>query len=67
MTQIRHSLVSKLIFVVGAVLLVSMTVWASFNIQHQRQRVMENIVASTDRLTNTVRLGAPLRHDAQQS
>lgn len=58
MTQIRRSLVSKLIFVVGAVLLASMTVWASLNIRHQRQRVMENIVASTDRLTNTVRLGA---------
>ncbi|MFA7424529.1 MAG: PAS domain-containing protein [Desulfosarcinaceae bacterium] len=57
MSRIRHSLVSKLIFVVGAVLLVSMAVWATFNIRHQRRRVMENIVASTDRLTNTVRLG----------
>jgi histidine kinase len=58
MTRIRQSLVSKLIFVVGAVLLFSMAVWASFNIRHQRRRVLENIVASTDRLTNTVRLGA---------
>ncbi|RLB98665.1 MAG: PAS domain-containing sensor histidine kinase [Deltaproteobacteria bacterium] len=58
MIRIRHSLVSKLIFFVGAVLLVSMAVWASLNIRHQRRRVMENIVAGTDRLTNTVRLGA---------
>jgi histidine kinase len=58
MIRIRHTLVSKLIFIVGAVLLVSMAIWAYLNIQHQRQRVMENIVASTDRLTNTVRLGA---------
>ncbi len=58
MIRIRRSLASKLILVVGAVLLVSMATWAFFNIRHQRQRAMENIVAGTDRLTNTVRLGA---------
>ena len=55
--RIRHSLISKLVFSVGTMLLVSMAVWAYFNIQYERRRVMQNIVASTDRLTNTVRLG----------
>ena len=55
--HIRHSLISKLICAVGTVLLVSMATWAYFNIQYQRERVMENILAGTDRLTNTVRLG----------
>ena len=57
MIRIRHSLISKLVFSVGTVLLISMAVWAYFDIQYERRRVMQNIVSSTDRLTNTVRLG----------
>ncbi len=55
--QIRHSLISKLILSVGVTLLVSMSIWAYFNIRYQRHRAMENIVDNTDRLTNTIRLG----------
>jgi histidine kinase len=57
MIRVRHSLISKLVVSVGTALLVCMAVWAYFNTQYERRRVMDNIVASTDRLTNTVRLG----------
>jgi len=55
--NMRHSLVSKLIIIVGIVLIFSMSTWAYFNINYQKRKVMENIVAGTDRLTNTIRLG----------
>lgn len=55
--QIRHSLISKLILSVGVTLLLSMSIWAYFNIRYQKHRVMENILDNTDRLTNTIRLG----------
>lgn len=53
----RHSLISKLILVVGAVLIFSMTVWAFFSMRFQKQRLMANIIATADRLTHTIRLG----------
>jgi histidine kinase len=53
----RRSLISKLIVIVGMTLLLSMSTWAYFNINEQKNRVMENIIANADRLTNTIRLG----------
>ena len=55
--NLRHSLVAKLTILVGIVLIVSMAIWAYFNINYQRRRLMEDVVAGTDRLTNTIRLG----------
>ncbi|MCP3953876.1 MAG: cell wall metabolism sensor histidine kinase WalK, partial [Desulfobacterales bacterium] len=55
--KIRRSLVSKLILTVGIVFLLSISTWAYFNISHQKEELMENIVAGTDRLTTTIRLG----------
>ncbi|MCG6892510.1 MAG: PAS domain S-box protein [Desulfobacteraceae bacterium] len=55
--KIRQSLMSKLILIVGTVLLVSMATWSYFNVHYQMRRVMQNIVHGTDRLTNTIRLG----------
>ena len=55
--NLRHSLVSKLIILVGIVLIISMATWAYFNVNYQRRRLMEDIVAGTDRLTNSIRLG----------
>lgn len=55
--KIRQRLVSKLILTVGLVFLFSITTWAYFNISYQKQKVMENIVSATDRLTSTIRLG----------
>lgn len=55
--KIRHRMVTKLIVTTGFVLLVAMMIWAYFNIDYQQNKQMENIVAGTDRLTNTIRLG----------
>lgn len=51
-------MVTKLIVATGFVLLVAMLIWAYFNINYQKNKQIENIVAGTDRLTNTIRLGA---------
>ncbi len=55
--KIRRSLVSKLILTVGIVFLLSISTWAYFNVSNQKEKLMENIVAGTDRLTTTIRLG----------
>ena len=55
--KIRQSLVSKLILTVGIVFLLSISTWAYFNVSNQKKKLMENVVASTDRLTTTIRLG----------
>jgi histidine kinase len=55
--RLRHHLVFKLIGAVGITLLVSIATWSYFNADYQERRLMENIVASTDRLTNSIRLG----------
>jgi histidine kinase len=54
---IRHRLGAKLVCTVGSILMVSMAIWATFDLRYQRDRLMENVVAGTDRLTNTIRLG----------
>jgi histidine kinase len=55
--NIRNRLASKLILTVGLTLLVIISTWAYFNTNYQKKKLMENIVAGTDRLTNTIRLG----------
>ena len=55
--KIRHSLISKLIVSVGLMLLASLATWAYFNINYQKDKFMKDIVAGTDRLINTIRLG----------
>ena len=57
LNHFRHSIVLKLIVTVELTLLISISVWAYFNINYQKTRVMDHIVAGTDRLTNTIRLG----------
>lgn len=51
------SLSFRLIFWVGLILAVSITAWAYYNIGHQKERAVENIVEVADRLGNTIRLG----------
>ena len=46
-----------MILTVGLVLLASLSVWAYLHIEDQKSRLMEQILAGTDRLTNTIRLG----------
>jgi histidine kinase len=55
--KLHHSIPFKLILTVGLVLLASISMWSYFNIDYQKERLMENILAGTDRLTNTIRLG----------
>ena len=55
--KLHHSLASKLILTVGTVLLFTIATWAFFNIRHQKEKVMTAMVAGTDRLTTTIRLG----------
>lgn len=54
---ISHSLVSKLIIAVGMTLLITISIWAYFNIKYQQEKAMRDIVGGTDRLTKTIRLG----------
>ena len=55
--NLRNSLAAKLILMVGIVLLVTIATWAFFNIRHQKEKMMKNMLAGTDRLTTTIRLG----------
>jgi histidine kinase len=55
--DLRHRLASKLIFTVGITLLVAISTWSYFNMTDQKKKLMENVVASTDRMTTTIRLG----------
>ena len=55
--KIRSSIVSKLTILVGLVLLLSISVWAYFNIDYQQKKATEGILESADWLSNTIKLG----------
>jgi len=57
LNHFRHSIVLKLIVTVGLTLLISISVWAYFNIRSQKTKIMENFVAGTNRLSATIKLG----------
>jgi len=54
---IFHSLIFRLIALVGLVLLVSIATWAYYNINYQKNKTLQGIVEEVDRLGNTIRLG----------
>jgi histidine kinase len=54
---LRHSLVSKLIIIVGLTVILSISAWAYFNINNIKTQIMKNVIANTDRLTNSIKLG----------
>ncbi len=54
---IHKSLIFHLIFLVGSVLLVTISTWSYFNIQYQKENSIYNIVGEIDRLSNTIKLG----------
>src|SRR4030043_536551 len=56
--NLRLSLVSKLILSVGLTLFIGISTWAYFNLKYQKQKVMVNIMAAANRLSNTILLGA---------
>lgn len=55
--KITHSLISRLILLVGLVLSVCMFTWAYFTIDYQKKDKIETIAESCDRLGNTIKLG----------
>ncbi|RLC00234.1 MAG: PAS domain-containing sensor histidine kinase, partial [Deltaproteobacteria bacterium] len=55
--KIRNRLVSKIVLTVGLVFLVSFSIWTYINVRYQKEKEMQNIVGTTDRLTTTIRLG----------
>ena len=59
---LRHSLGTKLIVGVGIILLVLFSTWAYFSIRYQKERLRKDIVAETERLGNTIKLGLSLIH-----
>ena len=50
-------MVSKLTILVGLILLLSISVWAYFNIDYQQKKVMEGIIQGSDGLSHTIKLG----------
>ena len=56
--KIRSSIVSKLTILVGLILLLSICVWAYFNINYQQKQIMDGIVQGADGLSHTIKLGA---------
>jgi len=57
LTNLRRRLASKLIFTVGLTLLITLSTWAYFDINYQEKKLMEHMVAGTDRLSTTIKLG----------
>ncbi len=53
----RHSLVLKIIASVGVILLASFTAWAFFNIRQYEEKVMSDIAADCDQLSEAILLG----------
>jgi histidine kinase len=56
--KIHSSIVSKLTILVGLIMLLSISVWAYFNIEYQQKKIMEGIVQGADGLSHTIKLGA---------
>ena len=55
--NLRSSLVSKLIISVGIILLLIISTWAYFSIKYRKERLKNEIIAETERLGNTIKLG----------
>lgn len=55
--RVRFQLGPKLILTVGATLLISISTWAYFNIQYQRDTLTQGIINDSDRLSETIMLG----------
>ncbi|MHC1724470.1 MAG: PAS domain S-box protein [Syntrophobacteraceae bacterium] len=56
-SRLLNRLVSKLIMAVSIPLLLWTCTWFYFNIKYQKEKIIQNIVAGTDRLSNTILLG----------
>ncbi len=52
-----NTLSFRLIFWVGLIILISLSVWAYFNIKYQKEEAMRDMVMEGERLGNTIKLG----------
>jgi histidine kinase len=55
--SVFNSLISRLILSVGAVLFISISTWAYFNIKYQQKNAIDVIIEEVDRLGKTIKLG----------
>ncbi len=55
--KLHNSLISKLLLSVGTVLVFSLSLWGYFNITYVEEKIMSDLSANVDRLSNTIRLG----------
>ncbi len=55
--NIYQSLISRIILLVGLVLLVVISIWAYYNINYYRNETLDSIIREVDRLGSTIRLG----------
>jgi len=53
---LKHSLVSKLIIFVGLTVILSISAWAYFNINNIKTQILNNVIATTDRLASSIKL-----------
>ena len=56
-SQIQHSLVFKLILIMGCVCLLAIATWAFFSIRYQRNKSLDDSTDIADRISKTIRLG----------
>ncbi|SMC60682.1 histidine kinase [Desulfocicer vacuolatum DSM 3385] len=56
-SQIQHSLVFKLILIMGCICLVAIATWAFFTIRYQRNKSLDDNTDIADRISKTIRLG----------
>ncbi|MEW5909135.1 MAG: PAS domain S-box protein [Thermodesulfobacteriota bacterium] len=56
--KLRNSLVSKLVISVGIILFVNIALWMIFTLNYQKIKMKKDIMEGTQRLSNTILLGA---------
>ncbi|MGD8725179.1 MAG: PAS domain S-box protein, partial [Desulfobacterales bacterium] len=55
--QINRSIILKLTILVGVILLLSISIWAYFNINYQHKKIMQGIIEGADGLSHSIKLG----------
>jgi histidine kinase len=56
--RVRKSLATKLILIVGIILMLTISAWSYFSIAYQKEYLQQKFVAQTERLGHTIKLGA---------
>ncbi|MFH1152631.1 MAG: ATP-binding protein [Pseudomonadota bacterium] len=56
-SRLQHSLVLKLIIIMGGICLLAISTWAYFSIRYQHNKSIEDTIEITERISRTIRLG----------